>query len=66
MKKIPKRYREHQYQAPAVSLIGMTFKWNEKVWTVTGYNGKVAFIRNGTINSQIDLTLLPKIAEKVA
>jgi hypothetical protein len=65
VKKIPKRYRKVESQEPTISLIGMVFKWNEKEWKVTGYDGKVAFIQSGSIHSQIDLALLPKIAENV-
>lgn len=66
VKKIPKRYRKPPCQQPTTRLLGMSFKWNEKVWVVTGYNGTVAFIRSGTLTSQIDIAMLPKVAEVIA
>ena len=65
MKRIPKRYRKPQFQQPTIGLMGMTFKWNERVWTVTGYTGQVAFISSGNIKSQIELKMLPKVAEVI-
>jgi len=66
VKKIPKRYRKLQQQQPTASLLGMTFKWNEKVWKVTGLKGTVALIRSGTLTSKIDIAMLPKVAEVIA
>jgi hypothetical protein len=66
MKRIPKRYRPFvNRQEPTARLLGMTFRWNERVWRVTGFDSKVALIVSGKVKSKIDLILLPKVAESV-
>lgn len=62
MKKIPKRYRKQQ---PTAGLMGMQFKWMDKEWVVTGYDAIHAFILSGTLKSQIELRLLPTVAENI-
>lgn len=48
-----------------IGLIGCRFDYLGKTWTVTKMSAVTLFFTDGQINSSMDLSMFPKVAENI-